>query len=301
VLNLLLDSKNHNPWSRQFEDNLMDGFKMLNYPYKTISIDCLYKKSFTSKDWLFIMNYEDLEVVKELGIEAKLIMHSHGTSYNPYAYNVGTYEREQLKQVDLVTTLSMSHQLLLKDKTNRAEYIGFPLQLEILWNCYNKLHKEKKIVIGGRISPDKQFYLATYLLQPLLNKYKIVFSISANDSREWVNFYDLTRFEELGFIFHYNTQEEFYQELGNAKFFFTCSLGDTICLSLVEAQACGCYLLYPNITNGYPVWRDYLSGGYEPFSQESIFKFIKEMPNYEVDYSLFDSKQVCERLIKLLQ
>lgn len=297
MLYLVIHDTKQSSWAIDFEMLIAKGLSEVDYPYEFIKADEIGE--FTEEDALFVMHYLDLDHPKVKDTKAKVITHSNGSSYNPFAYNVDRVEREQLKQVDINTTCSKGQAKYLKGKANKPSYLGFPVDIETITK-YNQPKKKRKIVVGGRISPDKQFYLTAFLLEPLLEFYEIVFSVIDKDN-EWSKFYDIKRFEEMGYKFHYNNQEEFYKELGDAEVFFTASLGDTICLSLVEAVLCGAYPVFPAIEKGFPFLRDYISGGYEPFSQIDILKTILGKPHIDIDLSLFDYKQVCQRLIKLLR
>jgi hypothetical protein len=284
-------------WVNDFEENLKKGLDELNFPNEII--DSL-NRDFLETDFIYVMNFRDLDKIDKNKIKAKIICHSNGSAINQYAYNVNREaEKKQLYEIIDINTTNIERQdTLMKDKYPGIKTlpIGFPLDFE-KYEKYKNISKKKKIVVGGRISPDKQFYLATYLLEDLMPEYEVVFSILDKDEK-WSNFYDIDRFKEKGFQIRENkTSEEFYNEISDAEFFFTCSLGDTISISLIEAYLCGSYIVAQRCKKtSFPMW-DYYHGGYEPFDKREIEKMIRQKPIYGIDTSYFDYKQVCQKLI----
>lgn len=283
-------------WVDDVRDNLIKGMEELGVKTMVVSkLPSFLKES----DWVFVLGHEEFEREDVVRTKAKVIGHAHGTSVNPYAYNVNRL-REKFhfsKVLDLVTFSSELDEQIVKSKYGSlikdTAVIGLPIDLE---KFPDSSEKDKKIVVGGRISPDKQFYLASFLLQDLVHEYEIVFSILDKHSK-WRDWYDIKRFEDMGFVIRENpTSERFYNELQNAEVYFTASLGDTIGLGALEAHMVGCRVIVPDIRDGFPTWRAYVSEGYEPFSKSSVESFIRSGKTPEVKTDLFDYRKVCQRL-----
>jgi len=286
-------------WEVDFQENLIKGLYEIGTMRQVAEVALDWVPKMSETDYVFVVNYKHLSTPEVMNTKATVLAHSNGSAVNYYAYNVNKEEeRRQVSTViDVNTTNCHSQDILMNieyPEMNPSLMIGFPLDFE-KYKKYNK-PKKKKIVVGGRISPDKQFYLATYLLSDLVKDYEVVFTVIDKDHK-WSDMYDLDRFRGMGYrIKDCLTSEEFYEELSDAEFFFICSLGDTISVGLAEAILCGCYPVVPDIQGMFPLWMDYVSKGYEPFSKKSVEKMIRRKPSIKCDMSLFDYKKVCQRL-----
>jgi hypothetical protein len=275
----------------------------------------------TANDWLFITSYKDLAYPSVISSKAKKVYFHQGSGACPYMDCIDVeQERKDLKNVDLHLFSLPTFERLTKKyyQLENTATIGFPLDLS-KYEKYRAVPKKKKIVVSGHITPGKQFYLATYLLKDLMPEYEVWFSVIEHvggATGTWTEFYHLSQFEEMGFKFRIikdkpsaettpKGQEEFYEFLSDASHIFTCSLADTIALPIVEGALCGATPIAPAIRNYWPQFMDYVSYGYEPFSQEDIIDIIKnvDIKFYnppKIDTKWFDSKLVIERLLEVL-
>lgn len=294
MLYRLTNLKKQSVWQTEYErlyDREFDG-KIKNITKEQVS-------SLTDKDVLWVMHYEDQLLPEVIQCPALVIAQSNGTCSNPYCYQVdGAKEVEALySSIDITLCFNTKMKKIMeKDFPDcQFEAIGFPV--EVL-EKYRHQIKERKIVIAGRISPDKQFYLATYLLKPFLQDYKIVFCTTPGQEK-WIDLYGRNNFGE--FEIKQCTHDEFLQELATAEFYFTCSLGDTGSVSLTEALLCGCYPVVPRFRKGeHPVYSSYVSRGYEPFSANSVKYLINNKPKVDWDYSWSHPTACANRLRQAL-
>src|ERR1700690_2310892 len=99
-------------------------------------------------------------------------------------------------------------------------------------------------------------------------EYEVWFSVVERPtgvSGKWLDFYHIKSFEDMGFKFVVNhpTQEKFYEFISDASHVFTCSLADTISLTIVEGALCGCIPTVPDIKDHWGQYMDYVDYGYE--------------------------------------
>lgn len=300
MIHFLFPTDKNANWEDDFYLNLRKGFVELGIT--TIGIHLEQLVDLTEQSYVIVTDFKDLKKISELKsqIKAKIIAQSNGSAVNYYAYNVNKEEeRHQVcNVVDINLMNSPTQEQLMRQKypdINRTIVSGFPLNFT-KYAPYIDMDKKKKIVIGGRISPDKQFYLSTFLLKDLVDEYEIVFTVVDKDNK-WSDLYDIERFKDMGYrIEHCPTSEGFYNELRDAEIFFTASLGDTISIAMAEAALIGCYIVAPRIEGMFPMWNDYYSGGYEPFSKSGVEYLVRNKPKYDIDLSLFNYKNVCQKI-----
>jgi hypothetical protein len=295
-------------WHNDFSENLFKALVPL------VEVTCIRRtnsvKGLSVKDYVFVTHYADLDnpIIQET--KAKIIFHHHGSGVSPYMHYVDRkLEKYHVENtIDINTFCLPTQHKLIAEKYNITDgvTIGFPLNFD-KYKPYSNTPKKKKIVVAGHIGPERQFYLSTYLLKDLLQEYEVVFSICEKPdcvTGKWSTFYDLDRFREMGFKFVFCPEQEgFYKELSDASHIFTCSLGDVISISVVEGSLIGCIPVVPNIRNYWPMFMDFVTYGYHPFSKQNIEYTIINYKGYKapmVNPEWFDPKLVVERLLEKL-
>ena len=298
-------------WHNDFSIGLVESLLKVGYPDILKGTEAYIPPQITENDYLFVTHYADLDSLAVRNTKAKVIFHHHGSAVSPYMHYVDRKaEIEQVMNVIDINTFCLPTQAkhiitkynLPKDK---CATIGFPLDFS-KYEKYKK-PKKKKIVVGGHIGPERQCYLATYLLKDLIPEYEVVFSIVEKPNcvtGKWSSFYDLQRFIDMGFRFVLHPdQEGFYQELSDASHVFTCSLGDVISISIVEGYLCGCYPVVPWIENYWPMFSDYISTGYDSFCKQSVEEHVRrkdESIGLVVNLDWFTPSSVGKRLLAVL-
>lgn len=293
-------------WYSDFSSNLYQGLIKIKADVGMLSIG--YIENLTSSDYVFVTHYKDLDNELVRRTKATIIFHQHGSGASPYTHWIDAKaELDHLYNViDVLTFCMPTQEKLVKERYKfvcTSKTIGFPIDFE-KYKPY-KQKKKKKIVIPGHIGPERQFYLATYLLKDLIPEYEVVFSVCEKPdcvTGKWSPFYDLDRFRRMGFQFNFHPdQQGFYRELSDASHVFTCSLGDTFSVSILEGSLLGCTPVVPNIYDGWPQYTDYISFGYVPFSKSNVEAFIKENITIPVNYDWFKPELVAERLLEVLE
>jgi hypothetical protein len=298
-------------WYSDFSVNLHEGLRLNK-------VDVCYIRDLNKlnllgpDDYLFVTHYKHLDELAVRQTRAKIIFHHHGSGVSPYTHWI-----DKKAELDHVFNVIDIHTFCMptQDKLVCKKYdlwgetidsistaIGFPINFK-QYEQY-KGEKKKKIVVAGHIGPERQFYLATYLLKDLMPEYEVVFSIVEKPdcvTGKWSTFYDLQRFIEMGFRFVFHPdQEGYYKELRDASHVFTCSLGDTFSVSILEGYLCGCIPVVPAIFNYWPMWMDYISNGYRPFDVVDVEAYIKGKRTIEVNLDWFKPELVAKRLLGVL-
>ena len=314
-------------WHDDFVDQLEVGLSMklgsmnvqsIEFAATAIPNDLHYRyaddvlRNAKLSDYVFVTHYKHLDYPEVRDTKAKVIFHHHGSGANPYMHYVNRKDEiEQIRNVIDVHTFSLPTEadliLATYPEIQEFEYgtIGFPLDME-RYKPYANLQKRKRIIIGKPLGPERQFYLATFLLQGLIPEYEVVFSVIEKEidvHRKWSEFYDLQRFRDMGFQFQFNLSRDEYLRLrGESTHVFSCSLGDTISLVILEGYLCGCYPVVPKIIGGWPQFCDYISDGYVPFAKSSVESWIRNSDRLKIYVELkwFDTVQCAERLLNIL-
>ena len=294
MLYRLVNSKKQSPWQVEYERLYQ---KYLKIKPRDISIEDLESGKVIVRrvDTLWIMHYEDLNKQAVIDCPAYKITQANGTAANPYCYQVD--REEELKTLSHIDKVLVFNQEMKEALTNffgvdKFEVIGFPVEVNI-----PPKKKKKQILVSGRISPDKQFYLATFLLANLKKDYKVIFTFPKGEDK-WKELYDIDRF---GIEYKQCSRDEYLEILAESEFYFTCSLGDISSVSLVEALFLGCYPVIPQFTEPLPVYDDYVSIGYEPFSRRSVENLIKKKPDFTWDSSMSNPELCARRLENMLR
>lgn len=292
MLYRLVNSKKQSAWQVEYErlyDREFDG-KIKNITKDEIGL-------LTAKDALWIMHYEDQLLPEVVKCPAFKFAQANGTASNPYCYQVDKdAELSAIRNsLSCVLVFNPRMQKLMQETYSDGyfEAVGFPVEVD---DKYKGKIKERKIVVAGRISPDKQFYLATFLLERFAKDYKIVFCLTPGQEK-WLDMYHPDWFPWIEF--KQCDHDQFLLELATAEFYFTCSLGDTGSVSLTEALLCGCYPVIPRF-KGHPVYSAYVSQGYEPFSVNSVKYLINRKPKCNWDYQWSHPTACANRLKAVL-
>ena len=307
MLYFLVNKKKQAPWANSF-DRLYRA-SMAELGVKTGVVNNKNREvllpKLTKSDFLFICHYEDISAKDVISCKAKKLAQVNGTGANLYCPQVD--QKQEKKEVEKLLDYNVCFNKRIAD-TLKAQYpkaktiiAGFPTVVDTPKEKVKRTRK--KIVVGGRVSPDKQFYLATYLLKDLLKEgYEIVFCYNNRNDKRWLLEYDYKKFERIGFKFKKLSRKGFIKELLSSSFYFICSLGDTNSIALSEAIMCGCIPIVPDFKEGIPAYDDYvIDGKYEPFSKADVIRTIKSSSTLnKVDISESDPKYCSQELIKFL-
>ncbi len=308
MLYFLKNEKKQSAWQPMFEEVLEKWLRIYSYSYADIDLASL--GGLSEKDYVMVMHFSDFLKPEVINTKAKVIGKVNGTSANPFIYQVDPLEEAEqfMKAIDIlwvdgprVAEAIQKKFAFLGDEMPEIWTVGFPVELPEL--DYSKELKSKSIIVPGRISPDKQFYLSAFLLLPYVEQgYKVTFAMPhTSDNVRWLEFYGEKKFKDLGFDFKFFSRDEFLLEASQTEFVFMSSLGDVWAISLIEALMLGCYPLIPRFGKGLPAYDSYLTVGYEPYSKNSLDKLIEEKPRFSFDVSAYDPAIVISRLTSYLQ
>lgn len=312
MLYFLKNEKKQSAWQPMFESIIEGWLKYYNYNFLDTTLEGL--KDLKEDDYVMVMHFSDFLKPEVLETKAKVIGKVNGTSANPFVYQVNPDEEaEQFKSaIDIlwvdgprVADAVAKKFVFLGEDMPEIWTVGFPVEIpsDIKIEAYKTSRIEKSIIVPGRISPDKQFYLSAFMLMPYLEQgYKVTFAVTpTEDNRKWLEFYGEKKFTDLGFEFKFMDRDEFLLEAAQHEYVFMTSLGDVWAISLIEALLLGCYPLIPRFGKGLPAYDSYLTVGYEPYSLSSLDKLIKEKPRFTFDKSAYDPALVVSRLVSYLQ
>lgn len=226
------------------------------------------KNKATEEDLIWITHYADIGAYRWDVVSGRTIFRISGTSAHPWCYQVDpTLEYRDFLAIDFMLSphpnvTKLIEEKFYKDNPDKLAKIittGYPMvnpkiryQNMLMFNdkdVYELAWSERKdrIVIGGRLSPDKQPMLAMWLLQDIVKQVEVVFCYAHDKELDWFEYYGgRSRWEMLGFKFQKLDHNEFLAFLAESKYYFSCSLGDTMCYSAFEAISLGCYAMLPD-------------------------------------------------------
>ena len=225
------------------------------------------KNKATEEDLIWITHYADIGAYRWDVVSGRTIFRISGTSAHPWCYQVDpTLEYRDFLAIDFMLSPHPNVTKLIEerykdnpDKLAKIITTGYPMvnpkiryQNMLMFNdkdVYELAWSERKdrIVIGGRLSPDKQPMLAFWLLQDIVKQVEVVFCYAHDKELDWFEYYGgRSRWEALGFKFQKLDHNEFLAFLSESKYYFSCSLGDTMCYSAFEAISLGCYAMLPD-------------------------------------------------------
>lgn len=289
MLYLVINDKKQANWQTKYEANYIEMLKLKNYPFTLVNSNRLSDLSNEARpdDFIWIMHYQDLLNQDLKDTKAKVIFRISGTATHPYCYQVNLAEERYL--INDVIDINLSFNSRLSDYMQKFypnaffANTGYPLT-----DCKTKIirvdsQRKNRIVIGGRLSPDKQPMLAMNMLQDIAKNYEIVFCYPNNGGKDdyWLQQYGgKERYEALGFKFEQHSQESWIEILKDSKFCFTCSLGDIVSVSIVEACENDCYPIVPRIKSGLPLYDSYLDNAYLPFDKIEALSLIHFADKY---------------------
>lgn len=304
MLYLLAGETEQAPWQAHYLQTYKKILRAEQLPFVTLTHADKRSLSYLQpNDILWIQHYADLEDTSVLTCRAKRMYRMSGTATHPYCYQVDMIREH--KQLLNVIDINLSFHPRMSSYVRRFYPsitlwdTGYPVDVPSL----PRKDLTKTILVGGRLSPDKNFMLSAYLLEPYLDGYNVVFCYPNSKGKDaaWLEHYGgKSRYERLGFKFEQLTRDGWLKRLQSAEFYFTASLGDTACSSCIEAVSIGVYPLVPRINDGLPCYDTYLNVGYEPFSQESLATLIKTKPAVCVDNTWFSPTLFGKRLKEYL-
>lgn len=310
MLYLLFNKKKQANWQVVYESTYTEMLNKEGIPYNIIFDDVLYSITFNKGDFIWVMHYQDLTEHRELLIKcpAKVIFRMSGTSVHPYCYQVDMHnEDDSIQNVidyNMVFCDRMKEYMESFYPNKKFVATGYPITVLKPTVPYSLEKRNKEILIGGRLSPDKQVMLAMYMLTPLLKDYNITFCYPDNKGKDTFFFEKcyggFERYKRLGFNFEICDKQQWVNRISQAEFYFSASLGDTSCISEIEAITLGAYPLVPKFNEGLPVYDVYIDVGYEPFSKKSLLELVKTKPEFHIDNNWFSPEKWVKRFKEIL-
>jgi len=295
TLYILVNDQKQANWQPVYEETYRDVFRKLGIDWVELNADTesYVLRSLSLQDVLWVMHFKDLLLPEVAETAAKVVFRMSGTSTHPYCYQVNMADEDYALRHVIDVNLSFHPRM--------TEYVkrfypnismvdtGYPIHVPKLPVAQRE---PGTIVVGGRLSPDKQFMLTAYMLQDYVRRdWRVRFCYPNSGGKDdyWLEQYGgKERYKRLGFEFVETDKAGWHQILNTSEYFFTASLGDTACVSCVEAVSLGCYPLVPRIREGLPVYDTYINVGYEPFSTPSLYALIHQKPSLVVDNTWFD-------------
>jgi hypothetical protein len=287
------------PWQNEYETIYLN--KLLEKNVRVKQVGLLEITTLKPTDVLWVMHYLDFLTQEVRACKALKVAQVNGTAANPYCYQVNEKaEREAIENVlDINFVFNERQRLVMEKVFPKAKFLAVGFPVTVPNDIKPAKLRKPKIIIAGRISPDKQFYLATYLLKDLANYYQIIFAYPSAKEEKWLELYHTERF--TNFVIKQYDRINYLKELSDAEFYFSCSLGDISSVSLVESLLLGCYPIIPKFREGLPTYDEYVSVGYEPFSKVEVEKLIRTKPKFTWQYNDSDSELCTQRVIKGLE
>lgn len=301
MLYLLKNDDKQAPWQIEYENLFERELSACGVVHATIRLDNI--RTLNSQDIVWVMHYKDLHSPEVLATPARVMSHANATTANPFIPQLGLDEEadEMANIIDIVLTFSKRQTETMRKLYPDKQYIdvGFPIEVPEM-NCTKT---SKTVIVPGRISPDKQFYMTAYLLEPLIKLgYNITFCMQMTDKNKfWLDYYDKKKFNRLGFKFLYCDRKTFLAEAAISQYVFTASLGDVMMVSLAEACMLKCYPVIPAFNDGLPCYDEYISNGYEPFSRKEILRIFESRPYLTFESWHFAPVTCTNRLLKGLK
>lgn len=303
MLYLLVNKEKQAAWQQPYEALYARELKKLNYEFRMIT-DIEYAKKLCSHDFLWVMHYKDLNKVK--GTKATVISQVNGTSANPYVFQVKPNEEKiQMEEIiNIAIVFNTRNRIAMQKLYPNNFYIeaGFPIEVDKRLLEVPKV--EKTIVVPGRISPDKQFYLETYLLSPLLKEgYDITFCVPEQNKKDiWADFYHLENFTRQGFKIEFKNRNDYLRKVASSEFVFSASLGDICSVATAEAIMLGCYPVVPMFNEGLPTYDHYIGIGYTPFNVDGVLNMFHKKPDMlKINMSYFNAETCAKKLVERLE
>lgn len=281
----LVTNKPQQVWQDHYLRTYESELKSRNVPYKLVPASDIQSVKLKATDLVWIMSYKDIrEVSKHCRLYgAVTLFRLSGTAMHPWSYQVDVDDEiKDFKDIDYMLVPTESTAKAVKPITvNKVLVTGYPMRLYDADSIKLKplVERKNRIVIGGRLSPDKQPLLAMHLLTRQLQKGmvdEVVFCYPSNKELKWLEAYGgAKRWERLGFQFKQMTHREWIAFAADSRFYFTASLGDTVCYSLFEAVSLGCLPLVPNTSEAtlLPVMHEVVSSPmftYPAFSERGV-------------------------------
>lgn len=292
-------------WAHDYINALMAGFSELGVRY---SAGRTIPESLDEYDKVIVVHPLEMLDGPLYKTKAKVLTHVHGTvATTPYYGDIDETMHEVVPYNDTIDyILTAFHSTAnfvenhFRDRVpgiiNKLRVVGFPFD-DSLNSMYYKDEKEKNIVIGGRLTPGKQWMLASYLLQDWVDEYNVIFACPEQHKDDLM--LDLRPFENRGFQFAFLNHEQFVELIGRSEIYFTASMEDVSSVGLVEAIRAGCYPLVPHYENDFCGFNNCVKTGYKPFYKDNVDWMIENQPEIKTDTSMFDYKKCCEKILRI--
>lgn len=292
----LLNDEKQAPWQWGYETLYADELRRRNHEVRDVGLSDLAKLG--PSDILWVMHYNDFLAPEVRRCEARVIAQANGTATNPYCYQVdGTAERQAIEQtidVNLVFSARMAGVMQARFPRARFLPVGFPVTVPPLDKLTTVAHK---VVVAGRVGPDKQFLLATFLLRDIARDHEIVFCYPDDKGDEQTHWLEVYKAERFPCRVKRCDRPEYLAELATAEFYFSCSLGDISSVGLAEALLVGCYPVVPRFEEGLPCYDEHVSLGYAPFCKAEVEALVRDKPHFTWATGLSDPLTCTTRLL----
>jgi hypothetical protein len=226
-------------------------------------------------------------------------MQSNGTACNPFIYQVDPrIEYEDLCSVDFNLTAHDNHTRCLMQKYDIGNIftVGFPMEIPDI-----SLKKNKNtFVIAGRLSPDKNVYLAVYSIMQYCQYESITICYQNYTSKELSN-YPIASWKELNVSFVECNRSEYLSILGRSDFYVNFSLGDVASITTMEALLCNCYPLLLDFDVDVPHYSRYINHPIPISRLNEIGNIVRIRPNQEPNMDSFNPTSCVQKLLKICE
>ena len=281
----LVTNKPQQVWQDHYMRTYESELKARNVPYMVVPASDIESVQLKDTDLVWIMSYKDIRNVSRhcRHFGAKTMFRLSGTAMHPWSYQVDMDDEiEDFKDIDYMLVPTKTTAEAVKPITvNEVLVTGYPMRLYDADGIKLKppMQRKNRIVIGGRLSPDKQPMLSMHLLYGQLKSGavdEVVFCYPSEKELKWLEVYGgAKRWERLGFQFKQMTHAEWIAFAADSRFYFTASLGDTVCYSLFEAMSLGCLPIVPDTSGAtlLPVMHEVVSSReftYPSFSEREV-------------------------------
>lgn len=308
----LVTNKPQQVWQDHYLMTYESELKARNTPYQLVPASDVDGVQLKDTDLVWIMSYKDIRDVSRYcrRFGAKTLFRLSGTAMHPWSYQVDVDDEiEDFKDIDYMLVPTESTAKAVKPITvNNVLVTGYPMRLYDADGIKLKSPAKRKnrIVIGGRLSPDKQPLLAMHLLTRQLQKGvidEVVFCYPSEKELKWLEAYGgAKRWERLGFQFKQMTHKEWIAFAADSRFYFTASLGDTVCYSLFEAVSLGCLPLVPDtsVATLLPVMHEVVSSKmftYPAFSERGVAESLAYLQRSVESDTFRNSSPMLKRLL----
>ena len=287
------------PWVNEYKALYFRELTKLGHTCNSIQYESL--SDLNGDNWVIFGHWKEYQNSLRYKKSYRSIMQSNGTSANPFIYQVDpNQELIDLSSVDVNLTAHPSHTKAIADKfrVSNVYTAGFPVEIPTL-----PIRKKKNtFVIAGRLSPDKNIYLAVFALLKYCKYEKITICYQHYTSSELKN-YPIESWKDLNIEFKQCDRLEYLNILAESEYYVNFSLGDTSSVSAIESFLCGCYPLLMDF--GSEIMIPYYSKFIDypiPINAIAAIKWITEMkPEQNIKADLFNPLICAQTLVRICE